>query len=51
MIEYKNISNCRICKSEKIKIIFTLAEIPIPEVYNKNKKVALKKKKISSNNS
>ena len=45
MIEYKNISNCRICKSEKIKIIFTLAEIPIPEVYNKNKKVALKKKR------
>ena len=42
---YKNISNCRICRSKEIETLFSLFEIPIPEVYEKNKKSALKKKR------
>ena len=48
---YKNISNCRICRSKEIETLFSLFEIPIPEVYEKNKKFELKKKKIPTNKS
>ena len=34
---YKNISNCRICRSKEIETLFSLFEIPIPEVYEKIK--------------
>ena len=40
---YKNILYCRICRSKEIETLFSLNEIPIPEVYEKNKKSALKK--------
>ena len=43
--KYKNIVNCRICNSKSTQIIFSLADIPIPEVYDVNKSKALKKER------
>ncbi len=39
---YSNLKNCRICNSSLLKKCFSLSDIPIPENYLKNKKLAIK---------
>ena len=39
---FSNLKNCRICNSSLLKKCFSLSDIPIPENYLKNKKLAIK---------
>ena len=39
---FSNLKNCRICNSSLLKKCFSLSNIPIPENYLKNKKLAIK---------
>ena len=45
MKNYNTIKNCRTCNSKKLDTIFSLAEIPIPESYEKKISIAKNKKR------
>lgn len=43
--DFKTISSCRLCRSKKLRTVFSLKDIPIPEVYEKNIKLAIEKRR------